>query len=232
MGDFPRIGIGFELLFQRRRRVVVIVRVVEVQPEEERPPAFFAGVDEIETLRDYLVGAALLRSPRDPLDQTLHRVVERLEATLEAVVGVDVERRDHRPGPEARLRQALGKRRDALFQPPPEIAAQSVPDRIDTGQHGRDGRPRRNRRGIGEADAALRQSIDRRGALRPAPIAAEVVGAQALHGDQEDVPARARAASGGGTGWSAERGRGERRDEQERLERPGGARTECHLSRT
>ena len=231
VGHLPVVGFLIERGLERLGRIVVVVRIVEVEPEEERPVPG-NGIHEREPLSNDLLGPALLRSAGEHLANPGYFVVVEIEAPAQAAVGVEVERPEDGPGAVAGRAQNGRQRRHVLAEPGHQVVSQPVMDRVKACQDRRHRGSRRGRGGVGpiEADSARGEGVDRGGDGAPARIAAEPVRAQALDGDQQDVRP---AAAGAGRRLSspARRSVGESERYGEGGDRPDRARG-LHFSST
>ncbi len=103
------LGVG---LLEGIVRRVVEMRIIEVEPEEERraPPP---GVEKFQPPPDHIARAPLLRPAENQLDEPLDRIVVEVEPTGQAAVMIESEGADHRAGPVAAAFQELAHERHA-----------------------------------------------------------------------------------------------------------------------
>ena len=188
------------------------VDVVEVQEQQQRPPA--AG-------GEHLAGepqdAATAVRDRAVLEDLEH-VAEALEALVETVALGDVVRVDHRRGLVPRGGQRRGQGRHVVRESA-GVLLQAVAAGVEAGQQrgvGRQG-PRGGRGDVLEHGTRGRQAVEGGGRVAVVAIAAQAVGPQGVDRDEQHVrgPARFRAA-----------GRDERRDREDgRTPGPGPMRS-------
>ena len=189
-GVAPRLGVVGRRELPRRR--VGGVRVVVVHPQEvgpagrqlrrpgQRGVGHRGGVAlRVAVLADLLGG---------------HRVVVGVEAAVETEAAIEHPRGDERPGGVAVAGEHRGQRRQLLRQHRHPVVAHPVLRRVEPGQQRAVRRQGQRHRGQRPpvADPPRRQRVEHR---RPRPggaVAAEVVGAGGVEGEEDDVGRAAR----------------------------------------
>ena len=178
-GELRPVGLG---------GIVGCVGVVEMDPDEERPPARVG--EPPERVVDDLVGRPLgARSGDGALPEVLG---EGVEALPEAEGG------GHRVGPdEGRRAVALrlqpgGERLVARVEGKDDVVAHAVHGRIEAGQDRRVRRPGHGYRGLGllEPRAPRGEGVEGPRARLARAVDADVVGPQGVDGDEEEVRSR------------------------------------------
>ena len=170
------------------RGLVGSVRVVQMDPREERP--LLVDVEPREGGVHDLVG----RSLHGPQVQVLvlpevEAVVVDVEALIEAPAPVQHERRDPGSRGVASLRKRLGDRGLGRAQGRVAVDAHPVVGGVGAGHDRgvRRQRQRRGGRGLGEEHPAARQRVDVGGLDVGIAVGAQVIGAGRVQGDEQDV---------------------------------------------
>ena len=191
-GDLAVVEAGHaaraELRAEGLRRLVGRVRVVEVDPGEER--LLRAALEPGQRSVDHLVGGPLHAAEVEVLVLLqVEAIVVDLEALVEAPPAVEDERADERSRRVALLPQGFGDRLLLRPQRGVSVDAHAVMGRVHA-RHDRGVRrlgQRRRRGGLGEEDAAPREAVEVRGARPRIAVAAEMVGARRVQRDEDDV---------------------------------------------
>ncbi len=189
-GDLAVVRPAGVALAEGIRRLVGSVRVVEVDPEEERPLVVLPEPGK-GPVHDLAAGPFRLQNhglARSALDL----VVVDLEAVGEAEAAVEHEGADEGAGAEPLAGEHGGESRLVAREGARAVVAQSMVKRQQPGEQagmGREGE--RYRRGsLVEADALLGEAVEPGGLGLLVAIGAEMVGADGVDGDQHHVPGR------------------------------------------
>ena len=192
VGNLAIVEVASVLRAIRLRRIVRAVRIVEVQPEKERPPRSL--LQPCDRMRHAFSGAAIHQSRIFLLERLGgERIVVEIKAARQSPASVEHERADHRPGRISslleRLRHGAKLRRQRL---PGEIL-HAVLKRIGAGQNHGVRRPRQRhlRDRPLKHHAVMRQRIQRGSLHVLRAVASHVIGAQRIDGDQYDAGLRA-----------------------------------------
>ena len=208
-GDLGVVG-AFERARKLRRvlprRGVGGVRVVEVDPEEERPLALRR--EPAQRLVHRLVPRALDRvHPRLFLEPAQVEVVEvALEALVDAPARVEHEGRDEPSGPEAAGLQDLGERLLLLAQVVAAVVADGVAGGEGPGEERGVRRQRERHDGgrAGEAQSARGEAVEAGRPRSGVAVAADVVGPQRVQRHDQQVARAAAAEPRGGQGRASQ----------------------------
>ena len=167
------------------RRVVGKVRVEIVDPQEVGPGA----IDAVEELKRQTVDRLGAVGVFSLFNLDLPRLDVGVESLIEAEVRTQGAVGHHRVGGVARSLQLLGEHRELARDLQAHLADDAVVARIgggeDRGEAGAGLRPLH--RGLIEAHPLGRQRVDHRRRRTDVAVGGEVVGAQGVDGDQEDV---------------------------------------------
>ena len=164
-------------------RGVGVVDVVEVEEDEGGP-----SVERLapgDRLIDHLSGADAVVEVLGAADLV---VLEALEAAIEAELPRDIDRRRQPERAPARRLERRGQP-GQIGGDAAVVLDDAVGGRPLAGEHGdvRGQRPGRGRGGGGEPGPGCRQLVDRRGGRQVVAVGAEVIAAQGVDADQEDV---------------------------------------------
>ena len=169
-----------ECIVQRRGRIVGVVRVVEMEPEEERRV--------VQSAKPFDRGRC--RAVAAPLE--LYAVVVHVEAASEAVPPIQHERADERTRAVSTIVQHGRERWNRRGQRKVAVVADAVREWIGAGQQARV-RGQRNRRGRDrtlEQHALARELIDPPCARLLISVRANMIGARRIERNQQDVRTR------------------------------------------
>jgi hypothetical protein len=193
-GDLTVVGGVLEGLVEWGRRRVRRVRIVEVEPREPRRRAIAGPRVEPGRERGHRVVPAALGFDVDDVGpgRGVHPVVVSLEAAGEAVAPVEDERAHERGGAIACPAERCGKRIEPSGQIEVAVAARAVLERVERGEQRGVRRKCDGRRAgrLREARPLGREAVERRRPGAGVTVAADVVRARGVQGNEQDVRPR------------------------------------------
>ena len=184
-------GLGVTGLVRRRSRVRR-VRVVEVDPGEERPAPGGRALDPWARTLFHLRRAPLvLGEEGGPLPARLERVVELVEPAIQTRLGVHNERPDESPGHVRLALEDLGQRPVGSPERRGEVVADAVLERVEPGEDGRvrGARQRHLHDRLLEQAAIRSEPVHDRRRRRPGAVRADPVRPQGVNRHEQDVRA-------------------------------------------
>jgi hypothetical protein len=186
-GDLAVVRTAGKTTAEGFRRIVRGVRIVEMQPREERPRRALKPANRGV---GHFVGASL--SALFARTRFVKLLVEGVEALREPECRGDRIRADEGGGAVAKLLQATGRGRIPRSEREDDVAADAVGRRISTGEDRRVRRSGQRNRGLRarEARAARGERIERRRLGPGGAVHADVIRPQRVDGDEKKVALR------------------------------------------